>query len=49
MTKKFLDYYGPDAGYESAVSSALTSFNEQEIQLLARFFGKLNQRLSAKT
>ncbi len=50
VTKKFLDYYGrqmPDMN--GAVSSALTSFSEQEVQLLARFFGRLNQRLSEKT
>jgi DNA-binding MarR family transcriptional regulator len=50
VTKKFLDYYGrqmPDLS--SAVTSALTSFTEQEIQLLGRFFGRLNQRLAAKT
>ena len=49
VTKKFLDYYGrqlPDM--KSAVSSALTSFTEQEIQLLARLFGKLNQHMAAK-
>ena len=49
VTKKFLDYYGrqlPDM--KSAVSSALTSFTEQEIQLLARLFGKLNQHMTAK-
>ena len=49
VTKKFLDYYGrqlPDM--KSAVSSALSSFTEQEIQLLARLFGKLNQQMAAK-
>ncbi|MDD4311988.1 MAG: MarR family winged helix-turn-helix transcriptional regulator [Eubacteriales bacterium] len=46
VTKKFLDYYGrqlPDM--KSAVSSALTSFNEQEIELLAKLFHKLNRHL----
>ncbi|MEA4869958.1 MAG: MarR family transcriptional regulator [Christensenella sp.] len=49
VTKKFLDYYGrqlPDM--KSAVSSALTSFTEQEIQLLTRLFHRLNQHLAAK-
>lgn len=46
VTKKFLDYYGrqlPDM--KSAVSSALTSFTEQEIELLAKLFHKLNRHL----
>lgn len=50
VTKKFLDYYGrqlPDM--KSAVSSALVSFTEQEIQLLFRLFGKLNHHLTAQT
>lgn len=50
VTKKFLDYYGrqlPDM--KSAVTSALVSFTEQEIQLLFRLFGKLNHHLSAQT
>ena len=49
VTKKFLDYYGrqlPDM--KSAVSSALTSFTEQEIQLLSRLFGKLNQHMATQ-
>jgi DNA-binding MarR family transcriptional regulator len=49
VTKKFLDYYGrqlPDM--KSAVSSALTSFSEAEVELLSRLFGKLNQHLAAK-
>ena len=49
VTRKFLDYYGrqlPDM--KSAVSSTLASFTEQEIQLLARLFGKLNQHMAAK-
>ncbi|MEA5049597.1 MAG: MarR family transcriptional regulator [Eubacteriales bacterium] len=49
VTKKFLDYYGrqlPDM--KSAVTSALTSFSEVEIELLSRLFGKLNQHLAAK-
>ena len=46
VTKKFLDYYGrqlPDM--KSAVTSALTSFTEQEIELLNRLFHKLNRHL----
>jgi DNA-binding MarR family transcriptional regulator len=46
VTKKFLDYYGrqlPDM--KSAVASALTSFTEQEIELLNRLFHKLNRHL----
>ena len=46
VTKKFLDYYGrqlPDM--KSAVTSALTSFTAQEIELLARLFHKLNRHL----
>jgi len=49
VTKKFLDYYGrqlPDM--KSAVSSALTSFTEPEIQLLSRLFGKLNHHLATQ-
>ncbi len=49
VTKKFLDYYGrqlPDM--KSAVSSALASFTEQEILLLGRLFGRLNQHMRAK-
>ena len=49
VTKKFLDYYGrqlPDMN--SAVSSALSSFTEQEAQLLFRLFGKLNRHLAAQ-
>jgi hypothetical protein len=33
---------------KSAVSSALASFSEQEILLLHRLFGRLNQHLAAK-
>ena len=50
VTKKFLDYYGrqlPDM--KSAVSSALTSFTEQEIELLNRLFHKLNRHLVAQS
>ena len=46
LCKKFLDYYGrqlPDM--KSAVTSALTSFTAQEIELLARLFHKLNRHL----
>ncbi|MEA4915122.1 MAG: MarR family winged helix-turn-helix transcriptional regulator [Christensenella sp.] len=46
VTKKFLDYYGrqlPDM--KSAVSSALTSFTEQEVELLSKLFHKLNRHL----
>jgi Transcriptional regulators len=46
VTRKFLDYYGrqlPDM--KSAVTSALTSFTEQEIELLNRLFHKLNRHL----
>jgi DNA-binding MarR family transcriptional regulator len=49
VTKKFLDYYGrqlPDM--KSAVSYALASFNEQEVQLLNRLFGRLNQHMAAQ-
>ncbi len=49
VTKKFLDYYGrqmPDMN--SAVSSALGSFTEQEVQLLSRLFGRLNRHLTVK-
>lgn len=49
VTKKFLDYYGrqlPDM--KSAVSSALSSFTEQEVELLSRLFGRLNRHLAAK-
>jgi DNA-binding MarR family transcriptional regulator len=49
VTKKFLDYYGrqlPDM--KSAVTSALSSFTEQEVQLLSRLFGRLNRHLTAK-
>ncbi|HAX39794.1 MAG TPA: MarR family transcriptional regulator [Clostridiales bacterium] len=49
VTKKFLDYYGrqlPDM--KSAVSSALSSFTEQEVELLSRLFGRLNRHLNAK-
>ena len=50
VTKKFLDYYGrqlPDM--KSAVASALTSFTEQEIELLNRLFHKLNRHLIAQS
>ena len=50
VTKKFLDYYGrqlPDM--KSAVASALTSFTEQEIELLNRLFHKLNRHLVAQS
>ena len=46
VTRKFLDYYGrqlPDM--KSAVTSALTSFTEQEIELMTRLFHKLNRHL----
>jgi len=49
VTKKFLDYYGrqlPDM--KSAVTSALTSFTEQEVLLLSRLFGKLNRHLATQ-
>ena len=49
VTKKFLDYYGrqlPDM--KGAVSATLSSFSEQEIQLLARLFCKLNQNMTAE-
>ena len=49
VTKKFLDYYGrqlPDM--KSAVASALSSFTEQEVELLSRLFGRLNRHLAAK-
>ena len=50
VTKKFLDYYGrqlPDM--KSAVASALTSFTEQEIELLNHLFHKLNRHLVAQS
>ena len=50
VTKKFLDYYGrqlPDM--KSAVASALTSFTEQEIELLNRLFHKLNRHLATQS
>ena len=50
VTKKFLDYYGrqlPDM--KSAVTAALTSFTEQEIELLNRLFHKLNRHLVAQS
>lgn len=49
VTKKFLDYYGrqlPDM--KSAVASAMSSFTEQEAQLLSRLFGKLNRHLATQ-
>ena len=49
VTKKFLDYYGrqlPDM--KSAVTSALSSFTEAEVQLLTRLFGKLNRHLATQ-
>ena len=49
VTKKFLDYYGrqlPDM--KSAVTSALSTFTEQEVKLLSSLFGKLNQHLISK-
>ena len=49
VTKKFLDYYGrqlPDM--KSAVSSAISSFTEQEVQLLCRLFSKLNRHLATQ-
>ena len=49
VTKKFLDYYGrqlPDM--KSAVTSALSTFTEQEVLLLSSLFGKLNQHLISK-
>ena len=49
VTKKFLDYYGrqlPDM--KSAVASALTSFTEQEIELMTRLFHKLNRHLATQ-
>ena len=48
VTKKFLDYYGqqlPDM--KGAVSSALNSFTEPEVQLLSRLLGKLNHHIAA--
>lgn len=50
VTKKFLDYYGrqlPDM--TSAVSSAVSSFNEQEVQLMASLFRKLNRHLATQS
>ena len=50
VTKKFLDYYGrqlPDM--KSAVTSALTSFTEQEIELMTRLFHKLNHHLATQS
>ena len=50
VTRKFLDYYGrqlPDM--KSAVTSALTSFTEQEIELMTRLFHKLNRHLVAQS
>ena len=50
VTKKFLDYYGrqlPDM--TSAVRSAVSSFNEQEVQLLASLFRKLNRHLATQS
>ena len=49
VTKKFLDYYGrqlPDM--KSAVTSALSTFTEQEVLLLSSLFRKLNQHLISK-
>ncbi len=49
VTGKFLDYYGrqmPDI--KSALNSVLPSFTGGELQLLNRFFCKLNQRLAEK-
>ena len=49
VTKKFLDYYGrqlPDM--KSAVTSALSTFTEQEVLLLSSLFRKLNQHLVTK-
>ena len=49
VTKKFLDYYGrqlPDM--KSAVASAVSSFTEQEVQLLASLFRRLNRHLAAQ-
>jgi len=49
VTKKFLDYYGrqlPDM--KSAVSAAVSSFTEQEVQLLANLFRRLNRHLAAQ-
>lgn len=49
VTKKFLDYYGrqlPDM--KSAVSSAVNSFTEQEVQLLASLFRRLNRHLATQ-
>ena len=50
VTKKFLDYYGrqlPDM--KSAVSSAVSSFTEQEVQLLASLFRRLNRHLATQS
>ena len=50
VTRKFLDYYGrqlPDM--KSAVTSALTSFTEQEIELMTRLFHKLNHHLATQS
>ena len=50
VTRKFLDYYGrqlPDM--KSAVTSALTSFTEQEIELMTRLFHKLNRHLATQS
>ena len=50
VTKKFLDYYGqqlPDM--KGAVSSALNSFTEPEVQLLSRLLGKLNHHIAAQS
>jgi len=49
VTKKFLDYYGrqlPDM--KSAVASAVSSFTEQEVQLLASLFRRLNRHLATQ-
>jgi len=49
VTKKFLDYYGrqlPDM--KSAVASAVSSFTEQEVQLMASLFRRLNRHLATQ-
>jgi len=49
VTKKFLDYYGrqlPDM--KNAVASAVSSFTEQEVQLLASLFRRLNRHLATQ-
>ncbi|MBA4347591.1 MAG: MarR family transcriptional regulator [Clostridiales bacterium] len=49
VTKKFLDYYGrqlPDM--KGAVAFAINSFTDQEVQLLASLFRRLNRHLATR-